>query len=338
MANRLTQLLAKRDWLLTDGATGTNLMAMGLSQGYPPELWNVEHADKIRQHYRSFIEAGSDIVLTNTFGGTSCRLKLHKAERRVHEINKTSAALLVEEIRRSGRDVVAAGSVGPTGELFQPLGEMTHAQGVEAFVEQMQGLKDGGADVAWIETMFAEPEIAAAVEAADKVGLPAAVTLSFDTSGRTMMGLAPMDFVKITRAMPFRLTAFGGNCGTGAPDLLCGLISISGMLEPGDVVVAKANCGLPEFVNDQVCYNGTPELMARYATMARDAGARIIGGCCGTTPHHISVMRQALEQTPKGDCPTIEDVIGKIGPLTGTARTLVDGGAPVKRVSRRRGA
>jgi 5-methyltetrahydrofolate--homocysteine methyltransferase len=336
MPNLLADLLATRDWLLTDGATGTNLMGMGLSHGYPPELWNVEHPDKIRQHYRSFIEAGSDIVLTNTFGGTSCRLKLHKAEHRVAEINRASTVLLVEEIRRSGRPIVAAGSIGPTGELFQPLGEMSHVQGVAAFAEQMQGLKDGGADVAWIETMFSEPEIAAAVEAAAIVGLPAVVTLSFDTSGRTMMGLSPADFVKLTRAMPARLVAFGGNCGTGAPDLLCGLISISGMLTPGEVVVAKANCGLPEFVNDQVCYNGTPELMASYAVMARDAGARIIGGCCGTTPHHVAVMRKALEQTPKGRCPTIEDVIARIGPLTGSARTLVEGGAPVKRVGRRR--
>jgi methionine synthase I (cobalamin-dependent) len=336
MSNRLTTMLAKRDWLLTDGATGTNLMGMGLAHGYPPELWNTENPDKIRQHYRSFIDAGSDIVLTNTFGGTANRLRLHKAEHRVGEINRASAALLREAIAQSGRDVIAAGSIGPTGDLFVPLGEMTHAQGVAAFAEQMKGLKDGGAEVAWIETMFAEPEFAAAIEAADKVGLPAVLTLSFDTNGRTMMGLAPVDFVKITRAMPHRPVAFGGNCGTGAPDLLCGLISISASLAPDEIVIAKANCGLPEFADGEVCYNGTPELMANYAIMARDAGARIIGGCCGTTPHHIAVMRKALETTPRGACPTIEEVIAKIGPLTGTARTLIDGGAQVKRVTRRR--
>ena len=335
MSDKLSQLLAKRPWLLTDGATGTNLMSMGLAHGYPPEFWNVEHPDKIRAHYRSFIEAGSDIVLTNSFGGTANRLKLHRAEKRVHEINRAAAALLREEADRSGREIVCGGSIGPTGDLFQPLGELTYGQGVAAYVEQMRGLEDGGVDVAWIETMFSEPELAAAVEAAKVVGLPAIVTMTFDTSGRTMMGLAPVDFVKIARAATPRLVAFGGNCGTGAPDLLCGLISISGMLGPDDVVIAKANCGMPEFVNDEVCYNGTPELMAEYAILARNAGARIIGGCCGTTPRHIAAMRRALEGSAKGSCPTIEDVIAKVGPLTGTTRTLIDGGAGVKRVGRR---
>jgi 5-methyltetrahydrofolate--homocysteine methyltransferase len=334
--NKLQDMLDRRPWLLTDGATGTNLMSMGLAHGYPPELWNVENPDLIRKHYRSFIDAGSDIVLTNTFGGTANRLKLHNASNRVGEINRKSAELLKEAIAESGREVVAAGSIGPTGELFQPLGEMTHAQGVAAFAEQMKGLKDGGADVAWNETMFAEPEFQAAIEAADKVGLPAVLTLSFDTNGRTMMGLAPVDFVRVIRAMPHRPVAFGGNCGTGAPDLLCGLISIAASLGPEEIVIAKANCGLPEFADGEICYNGTPTLMANYAIMARDAGARIIGGCCGTTPVHIRAMRAALESTPKGDIPTIEDIITKIGPLTGTSRTLVDGGAQTKRVGRRR--
>lgn len=338
MSDLLQRLLSEREWLITDGATGTNLMNMGLSQGYPPEFWNVEQEEKIRAHYRSFIEAGSDIILTNTFGGTANRLKLHKAEGRVHEINKAAAALLADEIRKSGRTVVNAGSVGPTGDLFQPLGEVTREQGRASYAEQIRGLKDGGIDVVWIETMFSEEELMAAVEAAEMNGLPAVVTMSFDTSGRTMMGMTPADWLKLARTIQPRLAAFGGNCGTGAPDILAGLVSISADLGPDDVFVTKANCGLPEVDGDKVVYNGTPELMAEYVRMARNAGARIIGGCCGTTPHHIKVMREALEASTKEAAPTLEQIIEKVGPLTGTTRSLVEGGGPVRRVRKKKPA
>jgi 5-methyltetrahydrofolate--homocysteine methyltransferase len=335
MTNLLARLLSEREWLLTDGATGTNLMAMGLSQGYPPEFWNVEHPDRIRAHYRSFIEAGSDIVLSNTFGGTANRLKLHKAESRVHEINRAAARLLADEIRASGRTVVNAGSIGPTGELFQPLGELTRDQGRKAFSDQIRGLKDGGCDVAWIETMFSEEELRAALEAAEENAMPAVITLSFDTSGRTMMGQSPADWLTLARTLGPSLVAFGGNCGTGAPDLLAGLVSITGQLTSTDTFVVKANCGLPELRDGQVHYNGTPELMAEYARLARAAGARIIGGCCGTTPHHIKVMRGVLESEAKEvSPPNLDQIIARVGPLTGSTRSLVEGGGPVRRQRR----
>ncbi|MCL4765843.1 MAG: betaine--homocysteine S-methyltransferase [Hyphomicrobiaceae bacterium] len=336
MADLLTTLLSERECLITDGATGTNLFGMGLSQGYPPEFWNVEQADKIRRHYREFVEAGSDIVLTNTFGGTANRLKLHKAQDRVHEINARAANLLADEIRRSGRVVVNAGSVGPLGELFRPLGELSHEQGVAAFSEQVRGLKDGGVDVVWIETMFSEVELRAAVEAAALHDLPAVVTMSFDTSGRTMMGQTPRDFLELARGLTPALVAYGGNCGTGAPDLLAGLLSIKDQLTPADVFVVKANCGLPELIDGKVCYTGTPELMAEYARMARDSGARIIGGCCGTTAAHVQAMRAALESTPRGPSPTLDEITTRIGPLTGSTRSLVEGGGPTRRPRRQR--
>ncbi|MGI9383777.1 MAG: betaine--homocysteine S-methyltransferase [Methyloligellaceae bacterium] len=336
MPDRLTTMLQEREWILTDGATGTNLIAMGLTQGYPPEQWNFEQPDKVRAHYRSFIEAGSDLVLTNTFGGTANRLKLHKAEDKTYEVNKVAAELLCEEIAACSREVVCAGSIGPTGDLFQPNGDLTYEEGVAAFAEQIRGLKDGGVDVVWIETMFDEQELRAALEAAASHEVPAVYTMSFDTSGRTMMGLTPSYCIQLAKSVSPRPIACGGNCGTGAPDLIAGLISAQEQIGPDDVIVAKANCGIPEMTDDGIRYNGTPELMADYVRLARDAGARIIGGCCGTTPGHIAVMREALERHQKGPCPTLEATIETLGPLTGTTRSLIEGGGPPRSKRRRR--
>jgi len=323
----ISELLADRGWLLADGATGTNLFSMGLEQGEAPELWNLEAPDKVRAHYRSFIEAGSDIVLTNTFGGTANRLKLHGMEDRVEEINRIAAALLTEEIAASGRKILNAGSVGPTGDLFEPMGVLTSENCQAAFAAQMRGLKAGGADVAWIETLSSQEEVDAALAAAAEVGLPAVCTLSFDTNGRTMMGVTPRAFAEAMHARPDVGTAppvaFGGNCGTGAPDLLAGVISMSDALTPEDVVVAKANCGIPEYVDGAIRYSGTAELMADYAVLARDLGVRIIGGCCGTTPEHVRAMRTALETRPAGERPSLERVIEVLGPLTGKTGDLM---------------
>src|SRR5690606_24368924 len=152
---------------------------------------------------------------------------------------------------------------------------------------QCEGLAEGGADVAWIETMSAPEEMAAALEGAAAAGLPAVCTVSFDTNGRTMMGVAPAQLPDLLRANAYPPLALGGNCGTGAAELVAALLAMAEAAKPEDVLVAKANCGIPEFVDGEVRYNGTPELMARYAVLARDAGARIIGGCCGTTPLHV---------------------------------------------------
>lgn len=335
MTNLLSELLAEKPWLLTDGATGTNLFARGLQHGDAPELWNLEEPEKIRAHYRDFIQAGSDIVLTNTFGGTANRLKLHKAEDRVYEVNKAAAELLAAEIRESGRKIVNAGSVGPTGDLYEPLGPLTIDAGRDAFAAQMHGLKDGGADIAWIETISSEEELTAALDAADAVGLPAVCTLSFDTNGRTMMGLTPQRLVEMVHARPVRPVAFGGNCGTGASDLLVGLLSIAGSLEGSDILVAKANCGIPVYEDGEVKYTGTPELMQACARLAVNLGARIIGGCCGTTPAHVQAMREALDTHTKGDAPDMAAIIAACGTLTGSTAELL-GTAERKESTRQR--
>lgn len=342
MSDKLAQMLATRDWILADGATGTNLFALGLEHGDAPETWNLHRHDRVKAHYRSFIDAGSDLVLTNTFGGTANRLKLHGLQDQVHEINASAARLLAESIKESGRDVICAGDVGPTGDLFAPVGPLTHEDGVAAFTAQMQGLKDGGADLVWIETMSSEEEYAAALEAAAAVGLPCVGTMSFDTNGRTMMGVTPTRLAGFVHecAHDHAPVAWGGNCGTGASDLLVGMISAADEITEDDVLVTKANCGIPEYHDGAIRYTGTTELMAAYAVIARDLGVKIIGGCCGTTPNHIAAMREALETTPRGPRPGVDEILGKLGPVTGTTMELLTAGgaAPAKRPGRRRRA
>ncbi|TIM76498.1 MAG: betaine--homocysteine S-methyltransferase, partial [Mesorhizobium sp.] len=198
MTNPIDALLAEKGVLLADGATGTNLFAMGLEAGEAPELLNETAPDIITSLHQNFVDAGADIILTNSFGGTRHRLKLHHAQDRVHALNQRAAEIARAVADKAGRKVIVAGSVGPTGELLVPLGAMTYDEAVEAFAEQIEGLKAGGAEVAWIETMSAPDEIRAAAEAAIRVGLPYTYTGSFDTAGRTMMGLLPKDIHGVT--------------------------------------------------------------------------------------------------------------------------------------------
>ena len=312
MADALTDLLSTRDWLMADGATGTNLFNMGLSSGEPPELWNVDQPDNIRSLYRNAVNAGSDIFLTNTFGGNAARLKLHNAQGRVRELNRIGAALGREIADASGRRVVVAGSVGPTGEIFEPMGTLTHAAAVEIFHEQAEGLKEGGADVLWIETISAPEEYRAAAEAAKLAGMPWCGTMSFDTAGRTMMGVTSAAMAEMVEKLPNPPIAFGANCGVGASDLMrtvLGFVS-TGTERP---LIAKGNAGIPKYHDGHIHYDGTPELMAEYAVLARDAGVRIIGGCCGTMPEHLAAMRRALESVPPGPRPSLDTISEKLG-------------------------
>lgn len=315
MTDRLSELLSRRDWLMLDGATGTNLFAMGLESGEPPELWNIDSPDRIRALHDGFIEAGSDLILTNSFGGSRYRLKLHEAQDRVAELNGAAARIARERADAAGRPVVVAGSVGPTGEILQPVGALAQADAVTAFREQMRALMDNGADVVWAETISSEEEFRAAAEAADAESAPFCGTLSFDTAGRTMMGVTSSAFAGMAHDLPVRPIAFGANCGTGAPDLLRTVLGIT-EADPRATVIAKANAGIPRYVDGQIEYDGTPELMARYARLARDAGARLIGGCCGTKPEHLVAMRAALESHEPGERPTLDRIRAEIGEFT----------------------
>jgi 5-methyltetrahydrofolate--homocysteine methyltransferase len=316
MSDRLQQLLAERPFLLADGATGTNLFAMGLMTGDAPELWNFEHPERIEALHRGMVEAGSDIILTNTFGGSSYRLKLHQKQDQVREINREAARIARRIADQAGRPVIVGGSIGPSGELFQPLGALTHAEASAAFAEQAAALAEGGVDLLWIETMSAREEVLAAVAGAVSTGLPFVATMSFDTNGRTMMGLGPAELAGLAHELSPRPLAYGANCGVGAAELVAAIVNMGPAIQPGDVVIAKGNCGVPYFVEGQIRYDGTPELMADYARLARDAGARIIGGCCGTTPTHIAAMRAALAAHVPGDRPGMNEIAQRLGKLT----------------------
>jgi methionine synthase I (cobalamin-dependent) len=308
----LEELLAERPWLLADGATATSYFAMGLPAGSAPEAWVFDHPDPVVELHRSFINVGADIILTNTFGANRLRLKLHGLESRVGEINRRAAELAAEVATEADRPILVAGSIGPTGELFTPLGELDAPSAIEAFVEQAQGLKEGGVDLLWFETMSAQEEIEAAMEAAAKVGLPFTVTASFDTGGRTMMGLHPVVVARI--AQDAGAMAVGANCGIGAADLLVAISAITAA-KADITLIAKANCGIPTVEGGATRYSGTPTLMADYARLAVDAGARIIGGCCGTSVGHLAAMRAALDAYEPGPPPDLSTITRRLGPL-----------------------
>ncbi|TCR83809.1 5-methyltetrahydrofolate--homocysteine methyltransferase [Rhizobium sp. BK376] len=333
-ANPLTDLLAEKGVLLADGATGTNLFAMGLEAGEAPELWNESAPEKITKLHQDFVDAGADIILTNTFGGTRHRLKLHHAQDRVHSLNRQAAEIARAVADKAGRKVIVAGSVGPTGELLIPLGALTYEDAVAAFVEQMEGLKAGGVDVAWIETMSSPEEIRAAADAAIKTDLPYTYTGSFDTAGKTMMGLHPKDIHGVAKDIAGGPLAVGANCGVGASDILSSLLDMTNA-DPDAIVIVKGNCGIPEYRGAEIHYSGTPPLMADYARLARDAGAKIIGGCCGTSCGHLAAMRQALDDYTPGPRPTLETIIERIGPMRN--KTADESGAAPARERRRRG-
>ncbi len=348
MGNRFLKLLGERAFLTADGATGTNLFGMGLMTGDSPELWNFEHPDRIEALHQSFVDSGADLFLTNSFGGTRHRLKLHNAQDRVHEINKRAAEIARKVADKAmkdqpGREVIVAGSMGPTGELFEPMGTLTDEMAFEAFAEQAAALKEGGVDVLWIETMYSREETTAAVRGAGTTGLPIVTTMSFDTNGKTMMGISPAEFVAFVHSLDPKPVAYGANCGVGASDLVATIVKLSEAAAPDDVIVAKGNCGIPFYEEGKIKYNGTPELMADYARIVRDAGARIVGGCCGTSPDHLKSIRNALHAHQPGAKPSAAEIVSRLGPVSEGAAALLAGGdisaaAPKRGRRRDRGA
>ena len=200
-------------------------------------------------------------------------------------------------------------------------------EAVTAFAEQALALKQGGVDVLWIETMSSREEVALAVTGAGEAGLPIVFTMSFDTNGRTMMGVGASDLMVLNQQLKPHAHACGTNCGVGASEVVAAVLNMKSTAIEGTnpVLVAKANCGIPSFVDGKIVYNGTPEIMANYAVMARDAGARIIGGCCGTSPEHVAAMRLALDSTPISAPPSIEDIHRVLGEISEGAKTQARG-------------
>jgi 5-methyltetrahydrofolate--homocysteine methyltransferase len=293
MKNDLATLLAGERAVVADGAMGTMLISAGLEIGGCPELWNVEHADRVRAIHAAYVAAGAQIILTNSFGGSRVRLALHELAAHAGELNQKAAQAARAAADAAGHAVVVAGSIGPSGALLEPYGDLTFDDAVDAFAEQAAALVAGGADVLWIETMSDLNEVRAAVLGARRAapGSPIAATLSFDTRGRTMMGVAPG--LAATALAELGVAAFGANCGCG-PEEMADIIRAMRAAAPEACLIAKANAGLPRLEGDRAVYDASPAELARHAERLRAAGARIIGGCCGTTPAHVEAITRAL--------------------------------------------
>jgi len=293
MRERLESLLATNEIVVADGGMGTMLLAMALPHGHCPELWNVEQPESIRSIHRGYINAGAQIILTNSFGGTPLKLARHGLGDRAHELNKAAAGLARAEADAAPGSVVVGGSMGPTGDIIAPLGKLAFDDAKAAFREQAAALIEGGVDVIWIETMSDLAEARAAIEGAREASAaaPIVVTMTFDTRGHTMMGVNPEKALEAARK--FNPLAVGGNCGNG-PDEIVGVIEKMHRLDPGLPLVAKANAGIPHLVDGRTVYDAAPEDMAAYAVRVRQVGARIIGACCGSTPDHVRAIAEAL--------------------------------------------
>lgn len=287
-------LLAAGQPIIADGGMGTMLIARGLQRGTAPELWNVERPDDVRAIHRAYIEAGAQIILTNSFGGNRLRLGMHGLAERAAELNRAAARLARAEADAASPPVIVAGSVGPTGQMIAPMGTLAPEEAAAAFAEQAEALVAGGADVLWIETMSDLEEVRAAVagcrQAAPEV--PVVATMSFDTRGRTMMGTTPEEAAAALSELG--IVALGANCGKGPDELEAAIGRMQGA-GPGVPLVAKANAGAPRLEGGVAVYDATPDVMAAYALRVRALGASIIGACCGSTPDHIRAIAGALE-------------------------------------------
>jgi methionine synthase I (cobalamin-dependent) len=289
MEYSLSQHLKSGRILIADGATGTMLMAAGLAPGAAPELWNVEQPEQILALHRLYLEAGSQIILTNSFGGSRLKLDKFGLGGRAVELNLAGAALARQA---SGDKAYVAGDIGPTGELMQPMGPLTYAAAVEAFSEQAAALAQGGVDALWVETMTDLSEAKAAVVGARQATeLPVFCSLSFGRKARTMMGVSARQAAQ--ELWPLGLSAIGANCGEGLemiPEVLRQLREVA----PDAPLIVKPNAGLPRLVGGQTTYDLAPGDFAARTKEFIEQGAQVIGACCGSSPAYIAELRSLL--------------------------------------------
>jgi 5-methyltetrahydrofolate--homocysteine methyltransferase len=290
--NRFLERLNAGEILVADGATGTNLQKMGLKGKFVPEELVLDQPEVILKLEGAFVEAGSDIILTCTFGGTSLRMKESKYADRASEVNKR-AAELARKAASAHADVLVAGSIGPTGLLMKPFGPLLPDEAKASFAEQTKALVEGGVDLLVIETMFAFDETSAAFEGARSVtDLPIVVSFSYDRGVRTMMGVKPADVIKKYKEMGAAVV--GANCGTTLENMEK-VIQEYAAAEPGFPIWAKPNAGLPRMEGTTAVYDVTPEQMGESALRNIASGARIVGGCCGSTPVHVAGIVKAVK-------------------------------------------
>ena len=288
------------DWLdagntlVGDGAMGTALQDLGLTDGGAPELWNVDFPDRVASVLTGYASAGANVLTTNTFGGTRPRLQMHALEDRVHELNKAGAQV-ARQVADKFENVFVFGDIGPSGDLMEPMGTLTHESAKELFAEQIKGLVDGGVDAILIETMSDLAEVAAAVAAAHEVapGMPVVATLSFDTNLRTMMGVKPAMAITEIGALGVRLV--GANCGRGTDEMEIIAKELVEAAPAGVHVFVQSNAGLPKLVGAEFVYTGTPEEMGVFAAQMKALGINAIGTCCGSTKEHTAAIAKVLK-------------------------------------------
>src|SRR5512139_2894257 len=293
MTNSFSDLLNAGRVLVADGATGTNLQTVGLPPGTSPEEWVFDQPDRIRALQRSFVEAGSDLILTSTFGGTRLRLRESRYANRVPELNRRAVDLAREA---AGDRTLIGGSMGPLGSLLKPFGPIEYSEAVAAYAEQAQALYEGGVDVLVIETHFALEEAQAAVEGARQASsLPLVVSFSYDRGVRTMMGVKPAQVMEKFKTLD--VTAIGANCGTTLENMEK-IVQEYAAAKSGLFIWAKPNAGLPsvDAATGRSVYSVTPEQMGEFAKRYVALGARIVGGCCGSTPAHVRAIAQAVKE------------------------------------------
>ena len=288
--SRFLDLLTERRFLIADGATGTNYQAMGLPLGTAPEEWLFEAPERVVELHRAFLDAGSDLILTDTFGATPLRLQHTSLADRVRDVNVRAVELAREE---AGDRALVAGSMGPTGHLFEPLGPLTRDECVDNYAQQAGALAEGGADLLVLETFFALEEAVWAVEGVQSAtDLPLVASFSFDQGTHTMMGASPADVVAAVE--PLGVAALGANCGRSLDDTDA-IVTEFLAAAPALPLWIKPNAGVPRIVGDAVVYEAGPEMLAEHVRGYVDRGARIVGGCCGSTPEHIAAIARALQ-------------------------------------------
>jgi 5-methyltetrahydrofolate--homocysteine methyltransferase len=278
--------------LVADGATGTNLQKLGLPSGVHPEDWVLDEPGKILMLEEAFVDAGSDIILTCTFGATRIRLKgaAHAAD--VVEINK-AAADLAGRAASTREGVLVAGSVGPLGLLLKPYGPLTLEEAGAAYMEQARALSEGGVDLLVIETQYALGEVDAALAAVHATtDLPLVISFSYDRGTRTMMGVRPSDVAD--RYTAGGVAMIGANCGTTLENMEK-ILGEYAAAAPGFPLWAKPNAGLPRVDDGQTVYDVSPSQMAEFGRRAVQLGACVIGGCCGSSPEHVAAMAEAVK-------------------------------------------
>lgn len=297
MRTRLLDALQERV-LLADGAMGTQLMIAGLEQGNCGEAWNLTHPDRVLAIQRRYVEAGSDCLLTNTFGGSRIMLNRHSHAGDVAAINAAGVQIAREAF--DGRDGFVIGDIGPFGGLMEPYGEFTEAQVRAAFVEQAAALVEAGADAVIIETQTSLEELGLALGAAREAGAPCVIgSMAYDvtldgSTFRTMMGIDPERAAEFMAEHGADIVAL--NCGTRmdmdrAREAVIRYRAITAL-----PVMAQPNAGQPKLVDMKVVYDETPEEMVRGVVPLLEAGASIVGGCCGSTPDHIRAFREAVNR------------------------------------------